>query len=315
METKPYDSFVGTIYIMNRESILQELGYTDSVLIGEGQESVVYDLHNGRVLKLLKRANFGTINKEKELYEYLAQYSFLIELPQIITMGECGETKFLLEKKLSGVPMDEVLKKTKHPKQRRIILRNMLSAIKDLSSTDLHGKPYGELITENPLQAESWASYFRQKVTVVFERNRSEIEKCSSLDHKTLPLYLKQFNSLVEDEKIPKSIVHGDFWPPNILLEEERVTAIIDFNEQTAVGDFRVDLASALAFTEKWLDDEEKEFLNREIVSLFGHIEPVLSLYILYYAFLFAGVKDTDQESYDWASSVLSRSDEILTER
>ena len=277
---------------------LKAIGISEFTLIGEGQECTVYDLGNEKVLKLLKNYNPTIVQKKKALHFATTPVSF----PLILEAGPIVDRGYIIEKKLSGIPFSECLKKETNISLRQSLLYQMLEIVTQTSKAiDCGESPYQELVAEEAHPAESWSAFFSNRVRSIYEKNRASLDRHTSLKEGLLEDYLTYASSLF-DANIQKSLVHGDYWPPNILVDGNRISAVVDFNDQTLVGDFRLDVASAVLFSRKFVSETEMDFLKESAVALFGkHIADYISLYSIYYALQFIGVETTDKNAFLWA--------------
>lgn len=291
---------------MKFDNVFAALNIINPTLIGEGQESVVYDLHDGRVLKLLKNANTTLVANEQRTYERLAVVKAPFRFPRIIEFREIAGTKFILEEKLPGIPLSTALEQTTDKESRRTLLCHLVEVTKTLREITFTELPYGDLISCSPQHHDDWIGHFTNKVQAVCAKNQTEITEHSPLGKETLTHYLTYAEKILGNQTIPKSFVHGDLWPPNILVDGTTITAIIDLNEQSLIGDSFIDLASLKTFSEKWLTPDENEYVEKEIIRQFGiEVTPILNLYIVYYAFLFAGTRESDSKAYIWAIGII----------
>jgi aminoglycoside phosphotransferase len=301
---------------MEHKDIFEEIGVTDVTPIGEGQESIVYDLNDGRVLKVLKKTNMELIESEQLLYEKLANANLPIRFPRILHIGHVNDKNYLLEEKLDGEPMNKVLERTPDPQNRLSLLCEMLLAVNHMRTIRFKDEPYGDIVATDPLRETNWITFLKHKVNEAYAEQQDEIDKANPFGNNFMEHFERRVDELLGNATIEKVLVHGDYWPNNLLVQDGVVTGIIDFGGtkiHSMVGDYLIDVASGLEFSKSWLPQAEQIQLLYEAEHLFGSaIKPILNLYILYYAVFFIAVKDTDPESFQWAKEVLSRSDMIL---
>ena len=106
----------------------------------------------------------------------------------------------------------------------------------------------GELFTEEQLRAERWGDLLAARLRLQLDRARPVLED-------SLPAF-DAVARWVEVEARregagPPVLVHGDWFPGNVLLGEDlQVSAAIDLGWLTVVGDPTHDVRSAVVFTE-----------------------------------------------------------------
>lgn len=293
---------------MNDAELLAFFKYPNTRLIGSGQESTVYDIGDGRVIKLLRSDKLDQAHREEGFYAQLQEFKTSFRFPRILEIGTVEDRNYLFEEKLSGVPLKEALTNSTDSVERKALLEQMLFALKETRAIIFDALPYGELISPDPLVADTWMGYFEHKVRHTCRKNKDAIAHLVPDADQFVEEYLVRAARLCATPDVTKSLVHGDYWPPNILVENGKVSAVIDFNDQTLVGDYRIDIASAIIFSEKLISPEELSFLKDSASMIFGiDMAPFIDLYAVYYALLFIGLEKIDPGSYEWAVRNLLR--------
>jgi hypothetical protein len=168
------------------------------------------------------------------------------DTPRIEAFGETGE--YVIERRLAGRPMPDVICGLGR-EERAAAFRNYLAAIEPLGAITFPNRPYGQLIADPPLNASGWHDYLRQSLARFAAGNATtiaaEFGDVAALVDKALRLL-----GWI-DRHPPKALVHGDYFPGNVLLDERRqVSAVIDFSVFTLVGDPLLDAACAATFLE-----------------------------------------------------------------
>jgi len=112
-------------------------------------------------------------------------------------------------------------------------------------------------------------------------------------------------------EHPPKSLVHGDFYPSNVMVTDDLdVSGVLDFSPMTIVGDSRVDVAGSLMWLEvvAGAGPADTDTLRQLIVQRYGQqIKPMLDFYRIVYSLYFAGARDADPKLYRWCVKNLQR--------
>jgi aminoglycoside phosphotransferase (APT) family kinase protein len=166
--------------------------------------------------------------------------------PRVEAFGENGE--YVIERRLAGRPMPEVVRGLA-TEERAVAFRNYVAAIEPLGAITFPDRPYGQLIAEPALTASDWHDYLRRSLDRFAARNAATI----AAEFGDVAALVADAVRLLGgvDPYPPKALVHGDYFPGNVLLGEHlRVSAVIDFSTFTLVGDPLLDAACASAFLE-----------------------------------------------------------------
>jgi aminoglycoside phosphotransferase (APT) family kinase protein len=105
-------------------------------------------------------------------------------------------------------------------------------------------------------------------------------------------------------------LVHGDFNAANVLITDNVVSAVADFNDLMVAGDPLMDFTSSIIGfleAEDGLLPEDGQFLLEQIVAQSRpDSKRAIHLYRLYYALVFgSSCKDNDPRTYAWSIKTL----------
>jgi aminoglycoside phosphotransferase (APT) family kinase protein len=166
--------------------------------------------------------------------------------PRIEAFGEAGD--YVIERRLTGRSMPDVFRDLTGT-ERSVALDNYLAAIMALGAISFPDRPFGQLVTAPALTASDWHDYLRQSLAGFAARNATTI--AAELGD-VAALTDKAARRLTGVDPHPrKALVHGDYFPGNVLLDERlRVSALADFSAFTLVGDPLLDAVSAVVFLE-----------------------------------------------------------------
>ncbi len=96
---------------------------------------------------------------------------------------------------------------------------------------------YGDLISEEPVIAATWAAYLEQRARLNLARSVPELR---SIDATGLAAALPEAEG--------PAFVHLDAWVGNLLTDGAAITAVIDVGPTSVVGDRRLDPVSAVVY-------------------------------------------------------------------
>ena len=288
--------------------ILRDFDLEPSDLLGEGGESRVYPLGNDHILRLPKQKKFDAQSRTK-LKVFLERIAGRLPFatPEIETIGS-GET-YTIEKRLSGRSMSELLR-TLDDDRRDKAFRNYVAAMDTFANIPLPELPYGHVLAKAPVTAGDWQGFARESLMRFRGKNRVTIAKEVGDPYRLFG----QAADMIADlpELPPKILVHGDYFPGNVLLADDlTVSAVLDFGVFTVVGDPILDLATSyltLELIEECTADDAR-FVRELIIERHGpEVAPALRFYRAYLAFSMADPANAAPpypKLYGWSIAML----------
>jgi len=280
-----------------KQNILAKFKLTENDLLGSGGEAWVYRLDDERILRIAKgdTSKRWYLETSKKFYDSLPKMDFA--LPVIFSIEEHDGSIVSIENKIAGKPLSKILPNLSRENKQKVLV-NYLAAVETLKEITYPDLPYGEILTKNPVTSATWRGFLSAHVNKAVKENdlKADIPKLDDIAADTLALIAKLTNPT-------KSLVHGDYFPENMMVDDElNVTGIIDFSPMTVVGDSLMDVAGGLLFLEvtDGYTPDNSEILREIIVKKYGSgIDDIIRLYRLYYSFYFSGAKD-DKNLYRW---------------
>jgi aminoglycoside phosphotransferase (APT) family kinase protein len=287
--------------------ILAGLGLVDPHLLGTGIGSRVYEHTSDTVVKIHDGARLVELERLRTFYDQLAVYRFPFAVPAIHEIGHVGKTYFTIERRLPGEMLSRVLPRLTAP-QRRNLLRRYLHAAGCFQQVTLPDRPFGQILAGEPIEAPTWRGFLERMIDQGLRRGAVYLKedlggaecvrRIERYFERELPLF---------DTVHAKSLVHGDYWPDNVLVDLRDdswdVSAVLDFDGMTLVGDNRLDLAAAVFFLEmrEGYPRRDSAFLLRHAVAQHGpSMAPVIEFYRLWYSAVYAHTKPFDSLTYGW---------------
>ncbi len=271
-----------------RRAVLDRFGIGEGDLIGAGGESRVYALGATQVLRLPRQGRFDR-DAQARLRAFLDRIAgrFPFATPRIEEVAADGS--HVIEKRLPGRSMLDRLRALSGPERARAF-GNYVEAIDALATVRLPDLPYGHVLADSPMTATDWRAFARNSLSGFLDRNRATIAREAGDPDRLFGEAAAMIAGL--PERPDKALVHGDYFPGNVLLDDRlAVSAVIDFGVYTVVGDPQLDTAVA-CLTLELLDEctaDDVRLVRGLILERCGEaIVPALRFYRAWLAFSMA---------------------------
>ncbi|HEY3558109.1 MAG TPA: phosphotransferase [Kribbella sp.] len=268
-------------------------------LIGQGMEGAVYDLGDGTVRKVWFDRRPEDVLPLKAFLDELPELPF--RTPRIRDVG-AGENGFAIsvEDKLTGVPLHEA------GLPEEVALDAFVAVVEALRSA--RPGPAGRAlpVVGQPFWAGSWgeslASLVRRRAAVSTVHLERDVRDFPELLEEVLA-------ALVELQVAELSVVHGDVCPPNVLMDGERVAAVLDWGFLSTAGDSTFEASLAAGFFDMYSPDARRldDLLTERFVEL-GHDRARMRRYRQAYAIVTATIYDENAGDghYRWCVDQLT---------
>ena len=275
-----------------KQKILALHSVEPSHLIGRGMEAEVYALGDDAVLKLYDSATFSDdLQALREFYDQLDDSVLSYSLPKIRQVEQHNEYTVVVEKRLSGQPLADVVESHQAAGQLYTLFGIYVSAVDELSRLEMpaDAKFYKLFGSSSARSAGDWHSFLLRWLD-------EKLVELTSYFARDVADYAQKIEWMRKALSEPYSgvyrLIHGDFCLGNLLVDEEVApTAVIDFGLFTMYGDPLFDIATAWVFFDMYdeLKANVRERLLDVIIQRFGgDIREKLYLYVLLYSFLSA---------------------------
>lgn len=218
--------------------ILHALGMANAPLIGYGGEARVYAPDARRVLRLLHPG--ATLPDAKERAGLLIEIArganhLPFATPEIDEVREVGTRIAIFERRLPGIPLSALFARCSG-QERRASLAAYFDVAGRLREIDLRRDFFGDLIAQPPVRTASHRAYLRARIAQTRQNAGPLAHRLSDDIANGMP-------------DCPESgFVHFDLFPGNVLMENGRVTAVIDFGATAMIADPRLEVWSAAAY-------------------------------------------------------------------
>lgn len=284
----------------------------DAEPIGEGAEATVYPLDDEQVVRVYRRADESQKAKLEVMqgfYESLDTSGVDFDIPKILSINVSGGVVSTVDKRLHGKDFSAVYE-TLEPQEKQKTLLSYLAAAQQIRHLASPYPYFGEVLSDNPIRETSWRNFLSRKIQLAYEKGQETLSEDVPEIQQVLGFMEEQLSLFDDVERA--NLVHGDFYVPNVLVENGGVSAVLDFNDLTLAGDYRMDVASAIIFLgDKGTGarDSDRQILIDKLVAEHGEgIKDVIHFYKLYYALVFGSyTKENDPDTYKWAVDTLNQ--------
>ena len=284
------------------EAVLAAYRLSEADLLGSGWESTIYALGPTKILRL-PRPEAGVERQVRARAAFTASLPPLpFAVPQVRKISTVAGQLVVIEDRIEGQAMEAMLPGLSGAR-RREALAAYLTAAEAMAVVTATGEPYGDLLTEQPIRTARWADYLVARIRVAVE------DEVLAADVPGLAIIAAQLIARLESMPDPeRCVVHGDIWPPNIMMNDAlQVTGLIDFSFTTRVGDHLMDLAGAAHFLRIGNPhaSEDYAYLMQLIAERHGaEVVERVGLYAVWFAFSFA-YNHEDTVIYPWCVDLI----------
>lgn len=286
---------------MNK-AVTAAFGVTDADLLGSGWESTIYALGTKQILRI-PRPEAGSEDQVR------AQATFTANLPPLPFAVPCVREiswidgwLYVIEDRIAGQSMAALLPKLSGD-SRATALRAYLAAAEAMAVATAPDEAFGDLLLDQPRRCDHWTDYLTARVRKAAEAD-ALVEAIPGLAG-----IVRRFNTRLETiPDPPRCIVHGDIWPPNVMMNDDlQVTGLIDFSFTTRIGDHIMDLAGASHFllATKSSSRADHDYLMHLILAKHGaDVIDRIGLYAVWFAFDFA-FNHNDAAVFAWCTNLI----------
>lgn len=290
------------------QKILTFLRAEKPVFLGSGATSHVYDIGQGKVVRIFAHTHLGYLDDSTSFYAQLRQYDFPFALPDIEQTALLDDCCYIVEKRLPGRDMSLVFP-TLNQQQRQNALRSFLSMLPHLHQVELPQRPFGELLGwQQNITAVSWPQFLQQRTEINLRESLPFLRADLPGVDRLIADFLRRVEGLTA---VSKHLVHGDYFFGNVMGNEQgEITAVFDFSPLTLNGDPIMDLAGALDFLTVYpfVTEADQQFLRQLIITEYGkEVLEQIALYTTYFSLYFADSKEWQPDVYAWCLQQLRR--------
>ncbi|WNB90966.1 aminoglycoside phosphotransferase family protein [Bacillus sp. NEB1478] len=292
--------------IQNKTWIFDRYQISQSDFLGAGMEAEVYACDSDKVLKLYN--HLSDVHKQKVLksfYQSIERNGLSYELPNIYEINEEKGSLITFEKRIKGTPLQSQLPQMNSAKLEEIMSIYLNANIEMKSITlkkDLEGYCLFDHFGIPQSKINNWFDLLKEMVV----KKQIGLESHFNKDVVNYEGKLKSILQILSaGYKGEYSIIHGDFYPGNLLMDKDRVSGLIDFGIMTMYGDYLFDVAIGWVCFDMYdvLNANIRErYLNMILNTLGENVKSRLYLYVLVYSMITANfyAEDCSDGHYQW---------------
>ncbi len=278
------------IYPSAVAGILRHQGLDDPIFLGAGEDAWAFALSDTEAIRIFPHASRSFVSELVHLYDRLQGHSFSFQIPRIHDVRTHEGIVYTIESRLPGRPMGEFCRGADGEARRRV-LRNYLEALREVGEVEIGDRDFGGLsISAVWPTAGTWKEFLRRGL----ETSWGQIGPGLTEEFPGVRRIISRLEVLIEERMDwdRKSLVHGDAYPGNVLVDDDgEVATILDFGRYSLVGNPRLDVAIAIELTEIAADftPEDTEYLRGLIEE-----DPAAAAYRAWTAIVLASVYGGD---------------------
>jgi aminoglycoside phosphotransferase (APT) family kinase protein len=262
-------------------------------------EGAVYDLGDGTVRKVWFDRRPEDVRPLKAFLDELPELPFRTPRIREITAAEDG-LAVSVEDKLTGVPLHEA------GLPEDVALDAFVAVVEALREVRPGPASKAMPVVGQPFWGRSWGESLAGLVRRRAEASRAHLER----DVSGFPALLDDVLHGLTQLEDGSSVVHGDICPPNLLMDGQRVAAVLDWGFLSTAGDSTFEASLAAGFFDMYSPDARRldDLLTARFEDL-GHDRERMRLYRRAYAIITATIYDENAGDghYTWCVNQLTR--------
>ena len=292
---------------------LRTVGYEPGEVLGAGVEGTVFDVGDNLVAKVWHRRGADEIGLLKTFYDAVAAAEPTVSTPRLRSVVPLDDHVVSIEDRLPGAPMGAGFGMRQLTDDAIVTITECLVHLAGIRASP-------EMAVLPPLEGEPPFEPARQP----FQLSLARLVERRSQEY--LPVMASRVRDIarVVDatigrlERLPpghESVIHGDLFPPNILLDDDGRTpsAILDFGFLSTVGDPAFDAAVSASIFDMYGEHgrQVEATLDRAIAERLRYPIETLGLYRAAYALATSNVFSPDGRDghFEWCMRMLERAD------
>jgi aminoglycoside phosphotransferase (APT) family kinase protein len=217
-------------------------GYAEAAPLAAGVEGAVYRLGDGLVAKVWGRRRRPELLLAQRFYADVAAAGLPFATPVILRVEEVDQTAITYERELHGTPLQHRISHTR-PQLDSATASCLLQVVKALGTVPATPamRQLAVLDEDRPLWAG--ANDFPTALMALLHRRTARYGELLGRHVPDFPRRYERLRRKLEAvDRIPTTVVHGDLFGGNILVDDDgQATAVLDFGFFSTAGDPRMD--------------------------------------------------------------------------
>ena len=289
-------------------------GYPDATPLAAGAEGSVYRLGNDTVAKVWQRRRVSELARLQRFYADVAAHPLPFATPEIARVMQVGDVAVTFERELPGTPLQDRLAVSDSELDPAAVAA-VVGVLRALAEVPASPAMVDMPVLDETLPLWAGADSFLGALGALLGRR---VARFGGLLRARVPdfdtRYAQLLVALAAVEPVPASVVHGDLFGENILVDDaSRPVAVLDFGFLTTAGDPRLDAAITAAVMNMYGPHAHviTDALTRKFAVELGCPTQTLLVYQGVYAVATANAFTADGTDghFGWCVAQLSRPD------
>lgn len=289
-------------------------GYPDVTPLAAGAEGSVYRLGNETVAKVWRRRQVSELVRLQRFYADVAAHPLPFATPEIMRVMQVGDIAVTFERELPGTPLQNRLAVSDSELDPAAVAI-VVGVLRALAGVPASAAMMDMSVLDETLPLWAGARSFQGALGALLHRRVArfgELLRARVPDFDTR--YARLLVTLADVEPVPSSVVHGDLFGENILVDDAgRPVAVLDFGFLSTAGDPRLDAAVTAAVMNMYgpYALEITGALTQQLAVELGYPTKTLLVYQSVYAVATANAFTPDgvDGHFAWCIAQLSRAD------
>ncbi|MFI8684593.1 aminoglycoside phosphotransferase family protein [Rossellomorea sp. NPDC077527] len=297
----------------SKQLLLDRFQLSQADFLGSGMEAEVYALGHDRILKVYNdQSDFKKQESLRDFYSKIDTSQLSYELPYIHDIFVEEGKLVTIEKRINGRDMQSKLPGMTYDEQTNM-MKAYLQANMALQSVQGNSTIEGfQLFRDSRVLLDHMDNWFDLlSETIVLKQ--LELKPYFMRDVQDYEGKMKLvMERLAAGYNGEYSIIHGDFYPGNILINENhKITGVIDFGMLTMYGDYLFDVAIGWVCLDMYNQlntDLTERYLEIILSSLGEGVKKDLYFYVLIFSLMTANLYSPTCEDghYQWCVEKLN---------
>jgi hygromycin-B 4-O-kinase len=229
-----------TVIRILAECVEGKAGKVEPLEQGQIASTFVCTIGGDQLIVQFNKPNMAT-SYRKELFFGRRFAEAGIPVRQVVGSGTHDGLVYTVAKKVAGRSLSDL-----EPAVYRNALPSVFQTLLALESLDVSDTTgYGWFDERGNAPYDSWLGHLcqvREEEPGAFYGNWHEMFERTFLDRKTFETYYEKMATICESLNVPRLLVHGGFGYDNVLVEDDKVSAVLDWQD-ARFGDPLMDIA------------------------------------------------------------------------